>query len=151
SPRPRSELTDWADERVQLPIDPEYGPGWHMGILPMTDGSTAVSLVISHCLTDGLGGFLAVADAIKGNTPGLRYPPAHSRSRGRVIASDARETLRGAPEVARTLGAAAKLGFQRRHDLFGPKASRPAPLIGDDADCNVVVPAVVVHVDLDEW
>jgi hypothetical protein len=151
SPRPRAELTDWADERVQLPIDPEYGPGWHMGVLRLTDGSTAVSLVVSHCLTDGLGGFLAAADAIKGNTPGLRYPPAHSRSRRRAIASDARETLRGAPEVARTLGAAAKLGFQRRHDLFGPKASRPAPQIGDDADCNVVVPAVAVHVDLDEW
>src|SRR3712207_5529342 len=24
-PRPRSELTDWADERTQLPLDPEYG------------------------------------------------------------------------------------------------------------------------------
>ncbi len=25
--RPRAELGDWADERTQLPIDPEWGPG----------------------------------------------------------------------------------------------------------------------------
>src|ERR1700754_828997 len=55
SPRPRSELSDWADERAQLPIDPEGGSAWHVGVQPMTDGSAAVSLVLSHCLSDGLG------------------------------------------------------------------------------------------------
>ena len=29
--RPRAEVSDWADERAQLPIDPEWGPGWHAG------------------------------------------------------------------------------------------------------------------------
>ena len=53
--RPRAELSDWADERSQLPADPEWGPGWHLGVLPLTDGSTAVSLVASHYLLDGLG------------------------------------------------------------------------------------------------
>ena len=55
--RPRAELSDWADERSQLPADPEWGPGWHLGVLPLTDGSTAVSLVVSHYLLDGLGFF----------------------------------------------------------------------------------------------
>ena len=50
SPRPRAELSDWVDERAELPIDPECGPGWHMGVLPLTDGSTAVTAVLSHCL-----------------------------------------------------------------------------------------------------
>ena len=36
--RPRAELSDWADERSELPIDPEWGPGWHFGVLPLTDG-----------------------------------------------------------------------------------------------------------------
>ena len=53
--RPRAELSDWADERSQLPADPERGPGWHLGVLPLTDGSTAVSLVASHYLLDGIG------------------------------------------------------------------------------------------------
>lgn len=37
-PRPRSELGRWVDERAAMPLDPEYGPGWHLGVLPMTDG-----------------------------------------------------------------------------------------------------------------
>ena len=52
-PRPRAALSDWVDERSQVPVDPEWGPGWHLGVLPMTDGSTAVSLVGSHHLGDG--------------------------------------------------------------------------------------------------
>ena len=27
--RPRAEISDWLDERAQLPVDPESGPGWH--------------------------------------------------------------------------------------------------------------------------
>ena len=69
--RPRAELSDWADERSQLPIDPEWGPGWHLGVLPLTDGSTAVSLVLSHFLIDGLGLIVALADAVLDNTRDL--------------------------------------------------------------------------------
>ncbi|MGV0660692.1 hypothetical protein ABQE40_19725, partial [Mycolicibacterium pulveris] len=28
-PRSRSEVSDWFDERAQVPVDPEWGPGWH--------------------------------------------------------------------------------------------------------------------------
>ena len=62
--RPRAELSDWADERSQLPIDPEWGPGWRLGVLPLTDGSTAISLVLSHYLIDGLGLTVALVDAV---------------------------------------------------------------------------------------
>ncbi|MFZ0718452.1 MAG: hypothetical protein WAN02_30245, partial [Mycobacterium sp.] len=81
SARPRAELSDWADERAQLPIDPEWGPGWHLGVLPLTDGSTAVSLVASHYLLDGLGLIVALAEAMMGNTRDLGYRPPHSRTR----------------------------------------------------------------------
>ena len=149
--RPRAELTDWADERVQLPIDPEYGPGWRMGVAPFTDGSTAVSIVISHCLIDGLGGLSTLTDVIKGNRIDSDYPPAGSRTRRRAIVSDARETLQGGPEVARALGAAAKMVFRHRHDFVRPRASRPTPTVKDGTDCNVVVPAIAIYVDLDDW
>ncbi|WP_373420095.1 wax ester/triacylglycerol synthase domain-containing protein, partial [Mycobacterium persicum] len=98
-PRPRGELSDWIDERAQKPIDPERGPAWHLGVLPLMDGSTAVSLVASHCLIDGLGIGLAVAEAAIGKTRNLGYPPPHSRTRLRALAQDARQTVRGAPEV----------------------------------------------------
>jgi hypothetical protein len=149
--RPRAELSDWADERARLPVDPEWGPGWHMGVLRCTDGSTAVSVVISHCLADGLGGLSVVGDVIKGNSVDFGYPQARSRSRRRAIAADARATLQGAPEVARALRAAARLAFRRRRDLVRSKASRPAKILGNGTDCNVVVPAIAIYVNLEEW
>jgi hypothetical protein len=152
--RPRAELTDWADERVQIPVDPELGP-WHLAVCPFTDGSTAVSLVVSHCLGDGLGTLIAVGDVIKGNSADLGYPPAGMRTRRRAMAADARETLRGVPEVARTLGKAAKFAFDQRHDFLQSRAAKrdagATRYTGDDADSNVVVPAIVVYVDLDQW
>ena len=149
--RPRAELSDWADERSHLPIDPEWGPGWHLGVLPLTDGSTAVSLVISHYLIDGLGLVVTVVDAVLGNTRDLGYPPPRSRTRLRAVVQDARQTARDAPEVARALVTAAKLARRRRHDIARSPASRPVALRGGDGDDAVVVPTVTIHVDLDDW
>jgi hypothetical protein len=150
-PRPRAELSDWVDERAQLPIDPEWGPSWSMGVLPLTDGSTAVSMVMSHCLADGVGGFAAIIDAAAGNMRDFGYPPPRSRSRLRAAAFDARQTVQGLPEVARALGAGARLVYRRRHDFVRSKESRPAPIRSNGADCNVVVPAISVYVDLEDW
>jgi hypothetical protein len=149
--RPRAELIDWADERVQLPIDPEWGPGWHLGVLPLTDGSTAVSLVVSHCLVDGSGVAATIADAVNGNVRDFGYPPPHSRTRLRAVLTDARETLRSAPEVARALGGAAKLLLSRRRDTARPAAPRPAAVLSDGAECHVVIPTTSISIDLGDW
>src|SRR6202012_3953260 len=117
--RPRAELSDWADERAQLPIDPETGPGWHLAVLPLTDGSTAVSLVASHYLIDGLGFCAAIVEAILGNTHDPGYPPPRSRARLAALVQDAREAVEDMPQVARALVAAAKLArtqASRRRD-----------------------------------
>lgn len=149
-PRPRAELTDWMDERAQLPIDPEIGPSWHLGVLPMTDGSTAVSMVASHCLADGLGGLLTIVDAIQGNRRDFGYPPPRSRTRLRTAATDFTETVRGLPEVGRTLATAGKQAMRRRHELRNPSGPRAEATHGV-MDEHVVVPAVAVYVDLGEW
>ena len=151
SPRPRAELSDWVDERAQLPIDPEWGPGWSLGVLPMTDGSTAVSLVLSHCLSDGIGALLAIVDAIKGNRRDLGYPPPRSRSRRSAVVSDLRQTAQGAPEVARTIVTAAKLAFRRRHEITRSGAPRPSTSLGEAGNANVVAPAITIYIDLDDW
>lgn len=151
SARPRAELSDWLDERAQLPIDPEWGPTWNMGVLPLTDGSTAVTVVGSHCLGDGAAGLLTLFDAVNGNITDFDYPPPRSRSRLRAAALDARQTAQGMPEVARALGAGARLVFRRRNDFVRSKASRPALIRSGGADYNVVVPAVSVFVDLADW
>jgi len=122
--RPRSELSDWADEQAQLPVDPEWGPGWHLGVQPFTDGSTAVSLVASHCLVDGLGGGLAIADAANGRRHHLGYPPPRSRTRLRAIASDARQTVQDLPAV---VGAVTPRSPPREPRAEAPRRSVPAP------------------------
>jgi len=149
--RPRDELSDWADERSQLPIDSEWGPGWHLGVLPLTDGSTAVSLVLSHGLIDGFGLAFTIVDALLGNTRDFGYPPPRSRTRLRAVVQDARQTAQDAPEVARALVAAAKQARRRLHDVAGSPASRPVALYGGEGDDAVVVPAITIHVDLDDW
>jgi hypothetical protein len=149
--RPRSELSAWADERAQLYLDPEWGPGWHSAVLPLTDGATAVSGVMSHCLIDGMGGMLAITDAVQGNVRDFGYPPPGSRTRRRAVVADARETLQALPEVARALRAGARLAYRRRHDFARSRASRPAPILGSGAACNVVVPNVAIYIALDHW
>ncbi len=149
--RPRDELSDWADEHSQFPIDPEWGPGWRLGVLPLTDGSTAVSLVLSHYLIDGLGLVLALVDAVLGNTRDLGYPLPHARSRLSAAVQDAREAARDAPQVARAVVAAAKLARRARRDLARPPGSRPVAQTGDDGDGPIVVPGISIYVDLVDW
>lgn len=148
--RPRAELSDWADERSQLPIDAEWGPAWYLGVLPLTDGSTAVSLVASHYVIDGLGFVVAVADALLGNTRDLGYPPPRSRTRLRAVLEDARQTARDAPQAARALVEAAKL-VRRRRDIARSPASRSVAFRGGDDDDALVVPGITIYVGLEDW
>ncbi|MBO0864431.1 MAG: hypothetical protein J2P16_05090 [Mycobacterium sp.] len=148
--RPRGELSAWADERGQLPVDPERGPGWHLGVLPFTDGSTAISLAASHTVLDGRGLCLAIADAVRGDTRDLGYPPPASRTRRRAVIEDARQTAQGVPEIVRTLRAAAKLARRRRHEFVRARPSRPVEAVGD-AEEAVIVPAITVYVDVNDW
>ncbi|MGV0812613.1 hypothetical protein ABQF34_11695 [Mycolicibacterium boenickei] len=150
SARPRTELTDWADERAGLPIDPETGPGWRLGMLPMTDGSTALSLEISHCLADGMGAVLTITDAIKGIRRDLGYPAAKSRTTSQALKTDVRETLQSLPEVARTVGRTIRLAYRRRNDI-ARSAPPPAVSYQGNPDDEVLVPAISVFVDLEKW
>jgi hypothetical protein len=147
--RPRGELIAWADERGQLPVDPERGPSWHLGVLPFTDGSAAVSLAASHTVVDGGGFCLAIADAVRGDTRDLGYPPPASRTRRRAVIEDARQTAQGVPEIVRTLRAAAKLARRHRREFAPARPPRPVEAVGD-ADA-VIVPAITIYVDVNDW
>lgn len=148
-PRPRAELGDWADARAQLPIDPEYGPGWHIGVLPMTDGATAVSLVVSHCLIDGLGTLQSIANAVKGESVDFGFAAPGSRSRWRAVLADLRQTVRDLPETVTTLGRAGRLAIRRRHEVA--LSGKPRRRFGPDGGGDVVAPAVACYVPLAEW
>jgi hypothetical protein len=149
TPRPRGEITDWADERAGLPIDPEYGPGWRMGVLPLTDGATAITVEISHCLTDGMGAVQTLTDAMKGIRRDFGYPPAGVTRRWEAVRRDVRATLREAPVVGRTLAKAVRLLSRRRDDFV--KAAPPPVTDVAGADVDVQVPAISVFVDTADW
>ncbi|MGV0875017.1 hypothetical protein [Mycolicibacterium sp. XJ879] len=150
--RPREEFSDWVDERSQLPIDPETGPGWHLGVLPLTDGSTGISLVLSHNLIDGLGLALVIIEAALGKTRELGYPLPKSRTRVRAIVEDARQTARDIPQVARALTTAARLA--RKQARTQPRKNRPQrakAAVVPDGDDVVLVPALTIYIDLEQW
>jgi len=152
TPRPRAELSDWVDERAQLPIDPEHGPAWHMAVQPLDDGSTAVTLVGSHCIGDGGGAFLSVFEAVMGARRDLGYPLPKSRTLRQALVADARQTVRDLPEVGRTLVAAAKFVRAKRRTSSGTPApaAPPRPRVARP-DEPVIVPAVSAFVDLAQW
>lgn len=152
-PRPRAGLSDWTDEQAARPIDPERGPGWRLAVLPMTDGSTAVSLVASHCMADGVAGIVSVIFAAKGESLNFGYPPARSKTARawlRAARWDAAATARDLPEVFRTVGAAARLIIRRRDELAPPAST--AESIGDAGSERVVtVPAISLFIDVERW
>jgi hypothetical protein len=151
TPRPRADLNAWTYERACLPLDPEYGPNWHLGVLPLEDGGTAISLVTSHTVVDGLGILQAITDAANGRIRYLAYPPPGSRTRGRALLQDGRQTFASAPELARALAATVRLARDRRTDVASSIASAPPSprLAGDDRP--VAIPSLTAYVDLAEW
>ncbi|MCG5432987.1 hypothetical protein LV457_11915 [Mycobacterium sp. MYCO198283] len=146
--RPRAELADWLDERSQLPLDPERGPSWHLGLLAMTDGTHAVTLVASHTVADGLGLVSAVAEAAAGRAADLGYPPPRSRTRRRAVAEDLAERRRSLREVARAARTGARLARTRR-GATPPVERVRRPDVGNDAP--LLVPAVTAHIAEADW
>jgi hypothetical protein len=154
-PRPREALGAWMDERAEVAVDPEAGPTWHLAMLPMTDGTTAVSLVMSHCVSDGAGAMLSIVNAVKGNTGDFGYPPPRDRTRLRDVAADVGAALRGLPELVRTLGAAVGFAVRHRRDLLGAAAPRqtpvPATTTTPGGDELFFVPVVTVFITGENW
>jgi diacylglycerol O-acyltransferase / wax synthase len=152
TPRPREEFDAWLSEQAAIPLDAEHGPGWHLAVLPFTDGGAGVSLVLTHCLADGLGGCLAVAEAACGYDDAISWPAAGSRRRWRALREDARQTARDIPGIGRAVVAAARFAGHNRGRARSatPLPTAPAaPLAG--ADERITIPAAMIFVDADEW
>ncbi|MGB9308375.1 MAG: hypothetical protein WCB92_33240 [Mycobacterium sp.] len=145
TPRPRDEFDAWLREQATTPLDFERGPEWHLAVLPFTDGGAGVSLLIPHCLTDGIGLCEALADAASGRPDPISWPDDGSRSRWQALRADARQTVRDIPGIARALVAA--IGAARA--TAGSADSTTQPPAGPDELCSV--PTTTVFVDADEW
>ena len=147
-PRSRDEMYTWADEQVELPLDPEWGPAWRLGVQPFDDGTTVVSLVASHCVADGAGSFMAIAQASTGATRDLGLPPAGARTRRHGIREDLRQLRGDLPEVGRTLRRAAKIAVGRRAELV---RSTPEGSVPGTGSRTVRMPTVSAFIDATQW
>jgi hypothetical protein len=151
TPRPRADLGTWLLARAGLPLDPEYGPCWHLGVLPFEDGGTSVCLTASHTLVDALAIVGAMADAASGRTLDPGYPGPGSRTRRRALLEDAWQTIASAPELARALAATARIAGRQRKDVAASIASAlPSPRAAGD-DEPIVVPSITAYVDIAQW
>jgi hypothetical protein len=150
TPRPREEFDAWLSEQASTPLDAERGPEWHLAVLPFTDGGAGVSLVINHCLTDGIGLCEALVDAADGRADPVNWPAAGSRRRWRALCEDARQTARELPGIGRALRAAAAAARNARGEQQGAAQAGPSPARGG-RDQPAAVPTETVFVDAGEW
>ena len=155
--RPRDELRDWARAQVDLPLDPEWGPGWRLSVQPLTDGATAISLVVSHCIADGGAVVMSMVSAVKGELRDLGYPPPRTRTRSRAVRADLRQLVSDRKEIFQTLRKAVKVGIRRRHDIPRPAAggdgtvATVARTASAGPGTHVTVPSATVLIDTAEW
>ncbi len=148
--RPRAEVWTWADERLRLPIDPQDGPSWHLGVQPLTGGGAAVTLVVSHSIGDAKAIIDAIGDAVRGLRRDLGYPAPGYRTRRQAIREDGRQALRDVPAMARAVGSAVRVARAEGDGLStsvrsGGRQRTRGP------DREVVVPNAVTFFDVEEW
>jgi Wax ester synthase-like Acyl-CoA acyltransferase domain len=151
-PRAREEFNAWLSEQANAPLDAEHGPGWHLALLPFTDGGAGVSLVVSHCLIDGVGLCEALTEAASGQHNPNNWPAVASRPRWQALREDARQTARDIPSIGRAAVAAAQ--FARRHRDHAAAATAPiakpaAPNPG--AGENATLSTATFFLEADQW
>jgi hypothetical protein len=146
---PRSRLLQWANQHARAPIDPVIGPAARMAIQTFDDGSTAVSIVGSHLLLDGMGALRVIEAAVNGTGVSSPYLPKGARGRMSGCVSDAWQILADAP---RTVAALARIAHANWYRPAAPQ--RPAVTAaeaGHDPSTIVELPAVTVTVESRVW
>ncbi|OBH78527.1 hypothetical protein A5682_20245 [Mycobacterium mantenii] len=147
--QPRREIGPWLERRALVRVDPEHGPTFHLGVLPLDDGGAAVTLVASHCVVDGLGMATAVAEAVKGERRNLGYARPNSRGRWRAVVEDLADAVASLPAAIRALIATliilarASSGQQPQ-----PQARRH---LGRIEDGQNTLPSVAIQIDDAAW
>ncbi|MBW0017751.1 MAG: hypothetical protein JO236_09440 [Mycobacterium sp.] len=150
APRPRAEVGAWKAERAQVPVNPEHGPCWHLAVLPLEDGGTAVTMVSSHTVVDGIALGISIYEAIHDIRRDLGYPPPRSRSRRQGLLADALDTIRGLPQVVLALVACIMILLKSRKDAAS-QTDLPRSAKTNFGDEPIEVPSVTLCCDLDAW
>jgi diacylglycerol O-acyltransferase / wax synthase len=142
------QLPQWRSSLVDLAVDPEHGPGWRLVVQPLECGGTALSLLVSHTIADGLGVAQALCDAAAGVQPAHEYPPRSPRTSWRHIMRDAGVSARSLPDAWNAVA----LLSRRARDLapgvsssMARSAPSPSPSGATSRAADVPAVQIVLH------
>jgi hypothetical protein len=142
-------IQTWADAQVALPLDLVRGPAWTLTFQGFADGSTVVSLVVSHCIADGLTIAMAVSDAVRGERRMPIYPGVWTAQRAlTTLGVELQRIVRDVPATFRALGQLARTAYTSL-DTSNPPAASPVGPAADDQ--TVVFPSAFIRVPMSVW
>ncbi len=142
-PLPRERLPELRRLLLDLPVDPERGPGWRLAVQALEGGGCVLTLLVSHTIADMRAASLAIADAVAGRPLDHGFPAPSWRWSPVMLARDSLESLRALPDVWSALAA-----LVRRSRRAGLPASSPRMRGGRDR-FEPAVDAPVVPVVMD--
>lgn len=149
---PPSALRAWADAEVDRPLDPARGPGWRLSLQPFTDGSTAISLVVSHCIADGMAAIAAISEATRGERRSRHYPSGQPTRPLQSALEELRRFTADLPDIARGLRQLLVVGARMAQSRAGARTPAPAPArTAGLAPATVVLPSMSFSVDATTW
>jgi hypothetical protein len=143
-------LPAWRSSLVDLPVDPEYGPGWRLAVQCIEGGGCAMSILISHTIADCQAALQAIVEASTDSAFQPRFPIASRRWSFNRILRDSQECLRALPDVLRALSLLVRQGNIRDNNLLR-SAGRPHLTGAHEFETVVDVPLVSVVMDSVEF
>jgi len=149
--RRRDEVWDFVNERADVPVDPEHGPPWHIGVQPLVEGGAVVTLVVSHTVADAGALIESITHAVNGTGRDLDYPAPRSRTRAQALRQDARTTVRALRDVPAAALGAVRIAREQSAELSeSAKAVAPVSSVRHPQQA-VHLPTISVRVDQAEW
>lgn len=149
--QPRREIGPWIERRARVRVDPEHGPTFHLGVLPLDDGGAAVTVVASHCVVDGLAMATAITEAVKGERHNRGYPQSHSRGRWRAIREDLAGAVLALPAAIRALIATLAILVKVSSDRHVRPPARPPRVHAPTGQGQNASRSVTIQTDAAAW
>lgn len=147
---PRSGLMQWANRQARQTIDPVTGPAWRLDIQRFDDGTTAVSILGSHLVIDGIGALRAIEAAVTRTGVANPYLPQGARGVLAGCVSDMLQILSDTPRTVAAIAAIARKIPVR--SLVRRKGPQMPPVAAPDDPATVVeLPSVAVTINSQAW
>lgn len=149
-PLPSERLPELRRLLLDLPVDPERGPGWRLAVQALEGGGCALTMLVSHTIADMRAASLAITDAVAGRSLDHGFPAPSWRWSPVMLLRDSVESLRALPDVWCALAALARRSRKGRagllpsssrvrsgRDRFEPAVDAPlVPVVMDAGECQ---------------